>query len=117
MKYETVINEVSPQAVEFLSEKMIVLFGADAPPELKPFCFIIDKNNIKETIVEGDTLLINEEAFDIIGVGNAVHKNLNDLAHITLNFKGEVDGDLAGTLYLEAKDIPELTKGTTLKII
>ncbi len=117
MKYESLVNEVGPQAADFLSEQMLVLFGSEAPPELRPFCFIIDRNNVKETIVEGDTLLIDEEAFKVVAVGNAVNKNLNDLAHITLNFKGEVDGDMAGTLYLEEKEIPNITVGTTLKIV
>ena len=43
-------------------------------------------------------------------------KNLNQLGHITMSFTGDSTANLPGTLYLEAKEIPEITEGTEIAI-
>ncbi len=116
MIYETKVNEINPQAEQFLAEKMVVLFGEEAPVELKPFCYIIEKNDLSCDIKAGHTLFIDDEPFKIIGVGDVVNKNLKDLAHITLNFSGDENLDMAGTLYLEDKNIPDISVGSKLVI-
>jgi len=116
--YETNVTEINENAAEFLKEDMLVVFGPDAPPELSPFCYIIEKNKLKNDIKEGDTLILDNEEYSIINVGEAVNKNLKNLAHITLNFKGkeEAESNLAGNLYLEDKNIANIEVGSTIKI-
>ena len=46
-----------------------------------------------------------------------VNKNLKELGHITYNFLGEEEAKVAGTLYLEKKEIAPIAVGTILKII
>lgn len=118
IKYETKVIEINEYAEDFLKEKMLVVFGPDAPPELSPYCYIIEHNEINDEVKEGDTLLLDNEEYSIINVGDAVNKNLKDLAHITFNFKGkeEAKSNLAGTIYLEDKNITDLKVGSTIKI-
>lgn len=114
--YQTVVKEVGPNAGEFLNEQMVVLFGGEAPPELKPFCFIIDKNDIEGEIESGDILVLDGEEYTIEGVGNQVNRNLAELGHITINLQEEAEKGMAGTLYAESKELVELSEGSTIEI-
>ncbi len=116
IKYSTIINEIGPNAKDFLEEDMMVIFGNDAPPELRPYCFLVEHNGLKENIMVGDQLVLDTTTYEIIGLGDQVNKNLNDLSHITLNFKGQVDDAMAGTLYLENKKAVELNVGSKIVI-
>lgn len=114
--YQTEIQEIGENASEFLSLHMLVLFGGEAPPELKPFCFIIEKNILKGVIEPGDVLWMDDQKYHVKSVGNQVNRNLAELGHITLNFQEEAEQDMAGTLYLEPKKLIDLKKGSILKI-
>ncbi|CZR02762.1 phosphotransferase system glucitol/sorbitol-specific iia component [Trichococcus palustris] len=114
--YSTVITEIGPNAKEFLEEDMMVLFGDDAPEALRPYCFLIEQNVLENEIQLGYELFIDDEKYEITAVGNVVNKNLKDLGHITINFSGETVADLAGTLYVENKQVNAIKEGTTIKI-
>ena len=116
MIYSTEIQEIGLNAKEFLNEEIIVLFGFNAPPDLRPYCFLIDQNNLEESIEVDDTLLINDDSYKIIAVGDQVNKNLKDLGHITINFKGDTSNVMSGSLYVEKKQISDLEVGTKIII-
>lgn len=116
MIYSTKVKEVGKNTGEFLSTGMIVLFGSEAPPELRPYCFIIDRNPLHEPIEIGHILSINDVEYNIIEVGNQVNKNLRDLGHITIDFRGQVNDIMAGTLYVEKKSIPDIQVGSEIVI-
>lgn len=115
--YENTIKSVGPMAEEFLSEKMLILFGEGAPNELKDYCFVIDVVELNEEIQTGHVLYINNEKFVITSVGDVVCQNLSSLGHITLKFDGSTIPHLPGTLHLEQKEIPKIRVGTKLKIV
>ncbi|SKA79099.1 PTS system, glucitol/sorbitol-specific IIA component [Clostridium sp. USBA 49] len=114
--YSTKILEIGLNADEFLNGGMIVLFGFDAPPELRPYCFLINKNELKDSIEVGDIFLIDESEYKIIAVGEQVNKNLRDLGHITIDFRGEIENIMAGSLYVEQKPITNISIGTKITI-
>ncbi|MEB7463139.1 PTS glucitol/sorbitol transporter subunit IIA [Staphylococcus succinus] len=114
--YKTIVKEIGQDAKAFEEEKMVILFGDNAPDELVDYCYIIDINAVEGTITEKQKLYIDHHVFDIMKVGSAVQDNLSNLGHITLKFDGSNTADQSGTLYLEDADIPEMTKGTELKI-
>lgn len=116
IKYTTMVNEVGPNAREFLEEDMMVTFGDNAPQELRPYCFLVEDSPLVAEIAVGDYLMLGEEAYLVTGVGDQVNKNLKDLGHITMNFKGVVDSSMAGTLYLEQKAPVEVNAGTRITI-
>lgn len=114
--YETQINNVGSAVSDFLGEKMLILFGENAPLELADYCLSITVNEIKEKIKTGDTLELGESRYKITAVGNAVEQNLSSLGHITLKFDGSTTPELPGTLYLEEDLINEVNVGDTIKI-
>lgn len=116
MIYSTKVREVGKDSSEFISSGMIVLFGSEAPPELRPYCFIIDRKPLQDSIEIGDVLSINDIEYNIIEVGNQVNKNLRDLGHITIDFRGQVDDIMPGTLYVEKKSIPDIKVGSEIVI-
>ncbi|ASS88931.1 MAG: PTS sorbitol transporter subunit IIA [Bacillaceae bacterium] len=114
--YKNKIKGIGTMADHFLKEKMIILFGNEAPQDLKDFCYVIDVVKAEGVIQAGQKLYINNEKFEITSVGDAVQRNLTTLGHITLRFDGSTTPELPGTLYLENKDIPEIGLNTEIKI-
>jgi PTS system glucitol/sorbitol-specific IIA component len=115
--YENKIKSVGPLANSFLKENMFILFGDEAPKDLKDFCYHIEVVGADGEIKAGQKLYINDEGFEITSVGDLVQRNLTTLGHITLRFDGSVTPELPGTLYLENKKIPEIEQGTLIKIV
>jgi glucitol/sorbitol PTS system EIIA component len=107
-KFETQINNIGPSVTEFLGEKMLILFGENAPAELAEYCLLINVKNVEGDIEVGDILLLGNHEYKITAVGNAVKKNLSSLGHITLKFDGSENPELPGTLYLEDTEIQEV---------
>lgn len=114
--YSTEVREIGPNAIEFLSSGMVVLFGFNAPPELRPYCFLINQNELQDSIKNGDTISIDDAEYSIIAVGDHVNKNLRDLGHITIDFRGVPDDIMAGSLYIEKKPISDIHVGTKIAI-
>jgi len=115
--YSTKVNEVGPNALDFLEQNMMVLFGKNAPQELKPYCFLVDVNELQGDIQTGDYFTVDNEKYKITAVGAQVEKNLNDMGHITVSFSGETEAELAGTLYVEHKEIKPAAEGTDIGIV
>ncbi|UXR73981.1 PTS glucitol/sorbitol transporter subunit IIA [Staphylococcus sp. IVB6238] len=113
--YQTEVKSIGVSAEAFISEKMVILFGENAPQELVDFCYIIQVNDV-EAIDETQKLYVDGVSFNITKVGTAVEKNLNDLGHITLKFDGSTVAEQSGTLYLEDKLLPEIKEGTVIEI-
>ncbi|SFG47479.1 PTS glucitol/sorbitol transporter subunit IIA [Sporolactobacillus nakayamae] len=114
--YKTEIKSIGKLAKDFLQEKMLILFGNEAPDGLKDYCFGIDVKSVHDAIQTGQYLSIDDSRFKITAVGRLVQKNLADLGHITMRFDGSTKADLAGTLYLENKPIPNIDIGTQIAI-
>ena len=116
MIYQTNIKAIGTEAEAFEEEKMVILFGDNAPDELIDFCYIIDINEVEGEITEENILKIDDEEYKITKVGTAVRKNLNDLGHITLKFDGSEHAEQSGTLYLENREMPKFKENSTLVI-
>ncbi|AEB30102.1 hypothetical protein CAR_c14410 [Carnobacterium sp. 17-4] len=114
--FETKVNRYGENAAAFKEENMVVLFGNNAPADLADFCYIIDINPINGEIEVGDILSLDDTEYSITAVGNVVKINLTNLGHITLNFNGETEAEIAGTLYVERKGIVNLEEGSVVKI-
>lgn len=115
-KYSTKVNKIGPEVEAFLDDKMLILFGDNAPEELAEFCLTIHVNEVEGEIIPGDTLQIGENTYKITAVGNAVKQNLSSLGHITLKFDGSTTAELPGTLYLEDSELQPVEVDTEIKI-
>jgi glucitol/sorbitol PTS system EIIA component len=60
-------------------------------------------------------MVISGEDYKIVGVGDDVQTNLQNLGHITLRFDGSKEG-LGGSVYLEDTDVPKVQPGDVLWI-
>jgi PTS system glucitol/sorbitol-specific IIA component len=116
-KYSTTINNIGPSVSDFLGEKMLILFGENAPAELAEYCLLIDVKEVEGDIVPGDTLRLVSTEYKVSAVGDAVKKNLSSLGHITLKFDGSTTAELPGTLYLEEQEINEVKSGDQIQIL
>ncbi|WP_017470372.1 PTS glucitol/sorbitol transporter subunit IIA [Amphibacillus jilinensis] len=116
-KYKTTINQIGEMVEDIKSENMLILFGDDAPDELRDFSLSINVNEIYQSFVVGDRLILGDASYEITAIGDAVETNLSALGHITLNFNGATEAELPGTLYLENKPIVNVEPGYHVKIV
>src|SRR5699024_3686463 len=98
--YKTEIKGIGKDAKAFEEEKMMVLFGDNAPAELADYCYIINIEEVEDEIKEKYELNLDNIAYKITSVRDAVRKYLNDIRHITLKYDGSKTAGQAGTLYL-----------------
>ena len=104
-------------ALEFMESNMFVIFGDNAPPEIKDYCFWVDVAPVNGSIAPGQTVKIGSASYKITAVGEEAPMTLAGLGHCTFNFSGQTTVDLLGTIYLENKPMPELGVGTVIQII
>ncbi|AUJ23598.1 PTS glucitol/sorbitol transporter subunit IIA [Virgibacillus dokdonensis] len=116
LKYKTSVDRVGDYATTFLEEKMLILFGKDAPAELEEYCVSIVMNDVQGSIKVGDILQLKDREYRITAIGDAVENNLATLGHITLKFDSSALPELPGTLYLEDQPISQLDTGDEIKI-
>ena len=58
-----------------------------------------------QLIEVGQTLKVDGEEFEILGVGDVAEKNLVDLGHLTVHFSGDLDNLLPGAIVVEEKKL------------
>lgn len=114
--FETEVTNIGPEAEMFRAENMLILFGDNAPEGLAEYCYNIVMAKSTDDITTEMSLNFDNKAYKITAVGNVVDKNLNELGHITVKFTGETEAEMAGTLYVEKAEMPQLTVGTKIAI-
>lgn len=114
--YNTKITKIGDMVAQFYPEKMIIMFKENAPQDLADYCILHNINQLDEEIKTGYTLKIGDTEYKITAVGDVVNKNLRDLGHICLKFDGSQKATLDGTLYLEDKEIKEVSIGDVIEI-
>ncbi|WP_027587178.1 PTS glucitol/sorbitol transporter subunit IIA [Acidipropionibacterium thoenii] len=114
--YRNTIRSVGSEASSFLTQKMLVTFGDQAPEGLRDFCYALPAATCTGTIKVGDTVLIDGRAFPITAVGEVAQRNLDSLGHVTLVFDGAPDPRLDGALHVAAGDLPSPQQGSTIVI-
>lgn len=115
--YENRVKAMGSSVEEFKSSGMFIIFGDNAPEELKDYCYSVDVTPVNGTIAPGQTLQIDNESYKITAVGYEAPVTLAGLGHCTINFGGQTEAELPGTIYVEKKLMPEVRIGTTIQII
>ena len=113
--YENTIKSKGSLVGEF-GDGMFILFGDNAPDMLKDYCYGIDVVPTNATIEVGQTLKVDGEEFEILGVGDVAEKNLVDLGHLTVQFSGDLDNLLPGAIVVEEKSCPAIDINTKITI-
>ncbi|EOT30565.1 PTS glucitol/sorbitol transporter subunit IIA [Enterococcus saccharolyticus] len=114
--FTTTVLSIGPEAELFKEEKMVILFGKDAPDALADYCYNIEVRPTTGAITVKQELVIDDNHYQITSVGDVVLPNLENLGHITIKFDGATTPELPGTLYVEDKPMPEIGVGTTISI-
>ncbi|MDO4473955.1 MAG: PTS glucitol/sorbitol transporter subunit IIA [Eubacteriales bacterium] len=113
--YKNQIKAMGSMVTAF--EGMLLLFGESAPAELKDFCYSVEVHPIHGTIAAGQTLMFDDQEYKITAVGEEAPHTLEGLGHCTINFSGQTEVELPGTIYVENKAMPKVSIGTILKIV
>lgn len=115
--FETVIKGIGKDADLFAEEKMMILFGEDAPENLTDYCYKIRLSKSFGDFTTQDKLYFDDQSYKITSIGSLVKKNLDELGHITIKFDGSIIPELPGTLYVEKKQMPKIFCGTKIIVI
>lgn len=114
--FKTNVIGIGNEAELFKEEKMMILFGKEAPEALAEYCYNIEVNTTQAAIQKDMQVVFDGQAYKITAVGDVVRKNLDQLGHITIKFDGATQAELPGTLYVEDKPMPNLQVGTQVTI-
>jgi PTS system glucitol/sorbitol-specific IIA component len=62
-------------------------------------------------------LKFDEQAYTITAVGSEAPVTLKGLGHCTVRFSGDTTAEMAGTIYVEKKEMPKIGVNTHIQII
>jgi PTS system glucitol/sorbitol-specific IIA component len=117
IKYKANITAIGPLVSEFIDAEILVLFGANAPEELAEFSVLHDGAELDGVLAAGDTVLLGENRYQILAVGDVASTNLANLGHLVLKFNGETEAEMPGDVCVEAKPIPPLKVGMIVQVL
>lgn len=115
--YENKIKALGNCVNEFQDENMFIMFGNNAPEELRDYCYSVDVNPVNGTICAGQVLKIGDSTYEITAVGEEAPVTLAGLGHCTIKFSGQTTVELPGTIYVENKHMPVMEEGTVIQIL
>lgn len=116
IKYQAKFTQIGPLVSEFVDNGILVLFGANAPEELAEFSIIHDGNELVEPLEPGDQIMIDQNTFNVLAVGEVANTNLANLGHLVLKFNGQSVVEMPGDVCLESKSLPPVEVGMVLTI-
>lgn len=114
--YENKVVGMGECVEEFKGEGIFIIFGDNAPEELKDYCYSVSLQPINGQIMPGQILSIDDNHYTITAVGPEAPVTLAGLGHCTVNFNGSTEVELPGTIYVENKPMPDLHIGTVIRI-
>ena len=115
--YENQVKAAGECVEEFKDAGMFIIFGENAPDEIKDYCYSVSVNPINGEIAPEQYVVIDGAEFKITCVGYEAPITLKGLGHCTCNFSGATEAELPGTIYVEAKPMPEVRIGTKIQIV
>jgi PTS system glucitol/sorbitol-specific IIA component len=117
VRYSTTVIGVGPLVADFVGQGMLIIFGEGAPPELHDLC-VLHTPEVKDGGVQpGDRLLLDDEQFTILSVGDVANANLTALGHVSFKANGSTTAQLPGDISVEEKPLPVLHPGSRLVIV
>lgn len=115
--YRNLVKSLGSCVEEFKSEGIFIMFGDNAPDELKDYCYGVSVEPIHGRIAPGQTLCIDDNRYKITAVGHEAPVTLAGLGHCTVCFNGSTEVELPGTIYVEKKPMPLMKEGTVIQIV
>lgn len=111
--YKTKIVEIGPIVEDFAEEFLLVLFGPQATAELRDICVIHESSDGPKGVIQKNSrLIIGNQEYHILDVGNEANSNFESLGHISIYFRdGENNEILPGAILVEPRVFPILAVG------
>lgn len=116
-KYELTVTEIGPLVGEFIAEGILVFFEEGAPEELAEFSIIHKHGPLQSPVEPGDTILIDDEPFNVLAVGEVANENLKNLGHLIVKMNGLTKPEMPGDVCVDKKPVPDIKIGTVVKIL
>lgn len=113
---DTRVTDIGALAPGFFAEGMVVLFGEEAPPELREICVLHAHPGLARDVVPGNHLFLGPTEARITAVGNLANRNLRELGHAVFKFNGHSEPELPGDICVEAVPVPALQVGDRIRI-
>jgi glucitol/sorbitol PTS system EIIA component len=115
--YKSIVKEIGALALSFEEEKIVILFGPQAPQELKEVAVIheFEEDSSEEPIKEGGILQIDDQQFTITAVGSAANNNLKELGHISIYFSDPAEQVLPGAVFASPYVLPKFKDGSVIE--
>ena len=116
-KYEARITAIGPLVDEFRDNNILVLFREGAPQELAEFSILHDGQDLRAPVAPGDEIVLGDERFRVLAVGEVASGNLASLGHLVMKFNNQTTPEMPGDVCLEVRPIPPVAVGMSLKIV
>ena len=115
--YKSVVTEVGDLALAFEEEKVSILFGPQAPQELKEIAIIHESiiADSEESIIEGGVFNVDDQQYKITAVGSAANTNLRELGHISIYFSEPELEILPGAVFVSPHVFPKYKNGSVIE--
>lgn len=104
--YESSVTAVGSQVEPFLGHQVMILFGADSPPELHDISVLHRAEVAEDGPRPGDTIHIGGADLEVLAVGDVVRDNLLNLGHLDLKADGRTEPKLPGDVCVPKGDLP-----------
>lgn len=117
VRYATEVTAVGPLIPEFRAQGLLVFFGELAPEELHEFVILHRPSVVHSAPRPGDVLELGGEPFRVTAVGHVVSENLLRLGHASVKADGATAAPMPGDICVEAKPLPDLPPGATMRIL
>jgi PTS system glucitol/sorbitol-specific IIA component len=115
--YATRVYDIGEMIPSFRQQGLLIFFGEMAPEELHDFV-IRHRPTVADSVPRaGDVIELDGDRFTIGAVGEVVEDNLRNLGHFSLKADGATTAPLPGDICVEARDLPELQVGSTMRIL
>ena len=115
--YENQVKAQGGCVHDFDEEKILIVFGDNAPEELADYCYTITVKPLNGSIKPGQTLKIDDNTYKITAVGWEAPQTLVGLGHCTFKFNGASEPDQPGTICVTDAPLPFVKVGSTIQII
>ena len=117
MDYKSKITGIGDVALDFLEEKILIVFNDNAPSELAELSVLHQACSLDQDIKVGDVVVFSDKDYIVTAVGEEANATFRSMGHCTFKFTGQNQVDLPGHIELEGDGLPEVIIGKNLEII
>jgi glucitol/sorbitol PTS system EIIA component len=116
VRYLSTVTGVGELAGEFFAEGIVVLFGDDAPEELREIAVVHSPRITDGGLSPGDRIVLGPEALTVTAVGPVANDNLVNLGHLVIKRNGASTHAQPGDVCCDEGQIPQLAGGDEIRI-